>query len=96
MEVKVGLRVVRGPDWKWGNQDGGEGHLGTVVEVKAEETPSEGQATGRAVMVQWDSGSRCNYRCGIQGQYDLRVFDNGPVGEATHSASFFECVANAS
>ena len=25
----VGLRVVRGPDWKWGDQDGGEGGLGT-------------------------------------------------------------------
>ena len=27
----VGLRVVRGPDWKWGDQDGGEGCVGTVV-----------------------------------------------------------------
>ena len=26
----VGTRVVRGPDWKWGKQDGGEGHVGTV------------------------------------------------------------------
>ena len=26
----VGVRVVRGPDWKWGKQDGGEGHVGTV------------------------------------------------------------------
>ena len=83
MEVKVGLRVVRGPDWKWGNQDGGEGQLGTVVDVKTEETPGEGHATARAVMVQWDNGSRCNYRCGIQGQYDLRVFDNGPIGDHT-------------
>lgn len=31
--MEVGLRVVRGPDWKWGNQDEGEGHVGTVVEV---------------------------------------------------------------
>lgn len=28
----VGLRVVRGSDWKWGDQDGGEGCAGTVVE----------------------------------------------------------------
>lgn len=27
---KKGLRVVRGPDWKWGEQDGGEGGVGTV------------------------------------------------------------------
>lgn len=26
-----GLRVVRGPDWKWGDQDGGEGSVGTLV-----------------------------------------------------------------
>lgn len=29
-----GLRVVRGPNWKWGNQDAGEGYVGTVVEFK--------------------------------------------------------------
>ena len=28
-------RVVRGPDWKWGKQDGGEGHVGTVREDKS-------------------------------------------------------------
>ena len=33
MELCVGLRVVRGPNWSWGDQDGGEGHVGTVVEV---------------------------------------------------------------
>ncbi len=27
----IGLRVVRGPNWKCGNQDGGVGHVGTVV-----------------------------------------------------------------
>ena len=26
-----GVRVVRGPNWKWGDQDGGEGHVGTVI-----------------------------------------------------------------
>ncbi len=31
-EVK-GSRVVRGPNWKWGDQDGGEGSVGTVVDV---------------------------------------------------------------
>jgi hypothetical protein len=31
--MEVGLRVVRGPDWKWGTQDEGEGHVGTVVEI---------------------------------------------------------------
>jgi hypothetical protein len=29
----VGLRVVRGPNWKWGTQDGGEGFVGTVIGI---------------------------------------------------------------
>jgi E3 ubiquitin-protein ligase mind-bomb len=32
--LKPGLRVMRGPDWKWGDQDGGEGHLGTVTQAR--------------------------------------------------------------
>lgn len=31
--VKVGARVIRGLDWVWADQDGGEGHVGTVVEI---------------------------------------------------------------
>ena len=76
--MEVGIRVVRGPDWKWHNQDGGEGHTGTVVEIGKSgnnNTPS------KTVVIQWDSGFRTNYRVGYQGAYDLRVFDNGPVGK---------------
>jgi hypothetical protein len=29
----VGLRVVRGPNWEWDTQDGGEGSVGTVVGI---------------------------------------------------------------
>ena len=77
MKVLVGLRVVRGPDWEWGDQDGGEGHVGTVVEV-GEPISSSG---GRAVVVQWDCGNRCKYRCGVGKKHHLRVFDTGPTGE---------------
>ena len=76
MALKPGLRVVRGPDWQWGDQDGGEGHVGTVVEVGQ---PSERDG-GRAVVVQWDCGERCRYRCGVEGKYDLRVLDSAPAG----------------
>jgi E3 ubiquitin-protein ligase mind-bomb len=76
MEVQMGLRVVRGPDWEWGDQDGGEGHVGTVVEV-GEPPVSHG---GRAVIVLWDCGERCEYRCGLEGKYDLRVLDSAPAG----------------
>ena len=76
MDAQPGLRVVRGPDWEWGDQDGGEGYVGTVVEV-GEPSVSDG---GRTVVVQWDCGERSRYRCGLERKYDLRVMDSGPAG----------------
>ncbi|XP_060583880.1 E3 ubiquitin-protein ligase mib1-like [Ruditapes philippinarum] len=64
----VGARVIRGPDWKWGKQDGGEGHIGTVRNF---ESPEE-------VVVVWDNGTAANYRCA--GAYDLRILDSAPTG----------------
>ena len=84
----MGTRVVRGSDWTWRDQDGGEGHLGTVAEVQVpeqadgdEEKKAEGGRAPCVATVQWDCGSRCRYRCGLGGKYDLRVFDSGPAGE---------------
>lgn len=76
--MEPGLRVVRGPNWKWGNQDNGEGFVGTVVEIGRSGSPTSPDKT---VVVQWDSGARTNYRAGYQGAYDLRIFDNAPVGK---------------
>ena len=45
--------------------------MGTVVEV------GEG---GRSAMVQWDLGTRAQYRCGDGDKFDLRVFDAAPTG----------------
>ena len=64
----VGVRVVRGPDWKWGKQDGGEGHVGTVRNFESAEE----------VVVVWDNGTAANYRC--SGAFDLRVLDSAPTG----------------
>ncbi|KAH3847253.1 hypothetical protein DPMN_089572 [Dreissena polymorpha] len=64
----VGARVIRGPEWKWGKQDGGEGHIGTVRNF---ESPEE-------VVVVWDNGTAANYRCA--GAYDLRILDSAPTG----------------
>ena len=76
MVVKRGLRVVRGPDWEGGDEDGGEGFVGTVVgAVKADGSEEERHDVA---VVQWDvGGERRNYRCGAQGKYDLRVIDSG-------------------
>ena len=76
--MEIGLRVVRGPDWKWGNQDGGDGHVGTVVEIGK---PLSQTSPDKTVVVQWDSGARTNYRVGYQSAYDLRILDNAPVGK---------------
>jgi len=64
----VGSRVVRGPDWKWGKQDGGEGHVGTVRNFESVEE----------VVVVWDNGTAANYRC--SGAFDLRILDSAPTG----------------
>ena len=72
----VGARVVRGPDWKWGKQDGGEGHVGTV---RSFESPEE-------VVVVWDNGTAANYRC--SGAYDVRILDSAPTGNLVRR---FEC-----
>ncbi|XP_058160621.1 E3 ubiquitin-protein ligase MIB2 isoform X2 [Dasypus novemcinctus] len=75
--VQVGMRVVRGADWKWGQQDGGEGGVGTVVELGRHGSPS---TPDRTVVVQWDHGSRTNYRAGYQGAHDLLLYDNAQIG----------------
>ena len=71
MTARVGMRVLRGPDWSGGDADGGEGHLGTVVAL----------LDGHKARVLWDSGQEFTYRAGADGKFDLRVFDTAPVGE---------------
>ncbi|XP_054857616.1 E3 ubiquitin-protein ligase MIB2 isoform X2 [Eublepharis macularius] len=75
--MQVGMRVVRGLDWKWGNQDNGEGNVGTVVEIGRQGSPTTPDKT---VVVQWDQGTRTNYRTGFQGAYDLLLYDNAQIG----------------
>lgn len=66
-EIQVGDRVVRGPDWKWDNQDGGKGGKGTVVEIKRRGW----------VIITWDKkrSVKHDYRWGDQESYsyDLEV-----------------------
>ena len=69
---------MRGPDWKWNEQDGGRGHVGTVVEVGKHRSPTSPDQT---VVIQWDGGNRTNYRTGYHNSYDLYVFDNSTVGK---------------
>ena len=70
MSKMIGVRVVRGPNWKWGDQDGGEGNVGTVIGTLDADPKAFGS---RTVTVVWDSGIKAQYRTGPQGSYDLRV-----------------------
>ena len=64
----IGTRVVRGPDWKWGKQDGGEGHVGTIRNFESFEE----------VVVVWDNGIGANYRC--HGTFDIRLLEVSSSG----------------
>jgi E3 ubiquitin-protein ligase mind-bomb len=76
--IKIGIRVVRGLDWEWGDQDGGEGSVGTIVEVGGQGSNKNPAGT---VVVLWDSGIKANYRAGFGCKDDLRVLDSAPAGQ---------------
>ncbi|XP_063244096.1 E3 ubiquitin-protein ligase HERC2 isoform X2 [Bacillus rossius redtenbacheri] len=62
--MKIGTKVVRGVDWKWGDQDG--------------PPPGEGRVIGELgedgwIRVQWDNGSTNSYRMGKEDKYDLKL-----------------------
>ncbi|CAB3980321.1 E3 ubiquitin- ligase HERC2 [Paramuricea clavata] len=76
--VQVGVRVVRGKDWKWGDQDGGSGSKGYVYDVS--------ELTG-VCKVRWDDGRTNTYRNGAEGAFDLRVLPEDVSGLGTPSSS---------
>jgi E3 ubiquitin-protein ligase HERC2 len=62
--VVPGVRVVRGPDWKWGDQDGSPPGEGVII--------SEIDRDGW-VRVRWNNGATNSYRMGKDGKYDLKL-----------------------
>ena len=79
--MQPGLRVIRYGDWSYSDQDGGEGHVGTVclpTKIKMDALPHG------MVFVAWDSGVIANYwydgSNDSQLTCDLRVFDNSQTG----------------
>ncbi|XP_021378315.1 E3 ubiquitin-protein ligase HERC2-like isoform X2 [Mizuhopecten yessoensis] len=62
--MKIGMRVVRGVDWKWGDQDGPPPSMGRVIGELGEDG---------WIRVQWDTGSTNSYRMGKEGKYDLKL-----------------------
>lgn len=62
-EWLLGKTVVRGRDWKWKDQDGGEGKMGVVRDIDDDDW----------VEVKWDNGKIGQYRWGHDGCFDLKV-----------------------
>lgn len=68
--VAVAMRVERGPDWKWGDQDGGVDAKGVITAVG----PAEGGPSDGWVRIRWDNGHVNVYRWGADGgKYDLQA-----------------------
>eukprot|EP01084_Bolivina_argentea_P212279 360866_1 len=72
--IYIGDRVVRGSDWKWGDQDGGNGLEGTVRGLRQWHPQDARNITTEAVVL-WDHGLYGNYRFGYKSAFDLKVID---------------------
>lgn len=82
----LGCRVVRGPDWNWKEQDGGEGSAGTVVNL---DHFADGRTLrNKTVLVCWDIGVVADYRVGLDGCYDLRILDSASAGKCQKHLRF--------
>ncbi|KAF0682931.1 Aste57867_24944 [Aphanomyces stellatus] len=74
--IAVGNRVVRGPDWKWSNQDGEPGSVGTVERIS-----TWGGVQGSGITVRWDKNQRMNtYRWGAEGCFDIQIVEEDTTG----------------
>lgn len=66
--IFVGAKVCRGPDWEWGQQDGGDGKTGRVMEIRG----WDNESCRSVANVSWVSGSTNVYRLGHKGNVDLK------------------------
>ena len=57
-----GAKVSRGRDWEWGNQDCGNGHVGTLSDIASWE-----YATRAGARVVWNNHQSYVYRTGYRG-----------------------------
>ncbi|KAI1295344.1 E3 ubiquitin-protein ligase HECTD1 [Halotydeus destructor] len=62
-QMIVGARVMRGPDWKWRDQDGSPSGSGIIT----------GELHNGWIDVTWEHGGSNSYRMGAEGKFDLRL-----------------------
>lgn len=74
-------KVRRGPDWKFGEQDGGPGAAGTVLSIDGDNW----------VRVRWDNGRTNTYRAGVVDsgvtRFDIEYVVEGGVGSGSATAA---------
>jgi hypothetical protein len=69
--LTAGTRVRRGRDWKWGDQDGGVGCVGSVT---VDQKPGDPW-----VKITWDNGHSNSYRYGEGPHIDLEIVSSSPA-----------------
>ncbi|KAL1497181.1 hypothetical protein ABEB36_008180 [Hypothenemus hampei] len=74
--IFVEAKVVRGVNWEWGNQDGGPGQIGRVIDIK--EWNDESYRS--IATVHWFSGSTYMYRVGYKGICDIQAVEPSSGG----------------
>ena len=76
----IGLKVVRGKDWDYSPQDGGEGNVGVITEYPLYYPKDPGS---NWTYVVWANGDDYCYRIGEEGKYDLYVHEEQVVSKAS-------------
>jgi E3 ubiquitin-protein ligase mind-bomb len=74
--IFIGAQVTRGPDWEWGNQDGGRGKTGRVIDIRG----WDNESSRSVATVTWSSGSTNVYRLGYKGCVDLCYVEAASAG----------------
>lgn len=78
--IVVNLRVARGPDWNWGDEDGGQGNTGVVLSF---------DKAKQVAQVLWEGGrAHKHYRFGHQSDLVISTGANSALGRR-NSQLFF-------
>lgn len=81
-----GARVVRGVDWQWEDQDGGNGRRGKVNDLQDWSAASPRSAA----YIVWDNGSKNLYRVGFEGM--VSIFKQYTIIICLHLLALLELV----
>lgn len=69
--IAVGCLVERGADWKYGDQDGGVGNVGVVINVNVNGN----------ILVRWPNKNKRRHKFGCDGLFEVKLCDRKNVHE---------------